>query len=210
MNLLETGLPKELGGVPIYPDFRNMIRFELALQDERLTDAQKLSVGLGQLFERLPGTPEEALRLLLWFYFRGSPPAEEAPGAAKPAAPARAFDFEQDGGRIYAAFLQAYGIDLVQVEFLHWWAFLELLENLPDSTAMGQIMVWRTLELEHIRDKHQRAHYAALKARYALKGRRPQALTAAEAARRSKERVARRFRQAQQETGAQQKEGDDN
>lgn len=208
MNLLETGLPQELGGVPIYPDFRNMIRFELALQDDTLTAAQKLSVGLSQLFEQLPGTPEEALQLLLWFYFRGGPPAEHTSGEDTPAAPVRAFDFEQDGGRIYAAFLQAYGIDLVRVECLHWWAFLELLENLPESTAMGQIMVWRTLELDKIRDKHQRAHYAALKAHYALKGRREAPLSAAEAARRSKERTARRFKEAR-EKEAELKEGDD-
>lgn len=201
MNLLETGLPEQLGGVPIYPDFRNMIRFELALQDESLNDWQKLSVGLNQLFEELPGSTEEALRLLLWFYFRGSPPDAQAPGGGGTAAPARAFDFEQDGGRIYAAFLQAYGIDLVKVEYLHWWAFLALLENLPEETAMGQIMTWRTMDLEGMKDKSQRAYYAGLKARYGLKGRQEALVTADEAARRGRERVRQRFREAQKQAG---------
>ena len=54
-----------------------MIRFELALRDESLTDWQKLSVGLSQLFEELPGDSAQALQLLLWFYFRGQPPEEK-------------------------------------------------------------------------------------------------------------------------------------
>lgn len=201
MNLLlETGLPEELGGVAIYPDFRNMIRFELALRDESLTDWQKLSVGLSQLFEELPGDSAQALQLLLWFYFRGQPPEEKEGGIPAPAE--RAFDFEQGAGRIYAAFLQAYGMDLVRVEYLHWWAFLALLENLPEETAMGQVMAWRTMELNGIKDKRQRAHYAALKARYALKTPCGAAapVSADEAARRRREQVAHRFRQAQEHT----------
>lgn len=201
MNLLlETGLPEELGGVAIYPDFRNMIRFELALRDESLTDWQKLSVGLSQLFEELPGDSAQALQLLLWFYFRGQPPEEKEGGIPDPAE--RAFDFEQDAGRIYAAFLQAYGMDLVRVEYLHWWAFLALLENLPEETAMGQVMAWRTMELNGIKDKRQRAHYAALKARYTLKTPCGAAtpVSADEAALRRREQVAYRFRQAQEHT----------
>ena len=41
--LLDGGLPEEIGGYPIYPDFRNMIQFERALADEKLPDAAKRS-----------------------------------------------------------------------------------------------------------------------------------------------------------------------
>ena len=43
--LLDGGLPEEIGGYPIYPDFRNMIQFERALADEKLPDAAKVYAG---------------------------------------------------------------------------------------------------------------------------------------------------------------------
>lgn len=139
--LLEDGLPETLEGVPIYADFRNMVRFELILQDQGLSDAQKARLGLAQLFAELPpGGAEHAVSLLMWFYLGGKPPAGD--GADGPARrPERAYDFEQDSGRIYAAFLQAYGINLATVAFLHWWEFLALLEGLPESTAMALSLI---------------------------------------------------------------------
>lgn len=38
MTLLENGLPDTIDGVPIYADFRNMIRFEQILDDGELDD----------------------------------------------------------------------------------------------------------------------------------------------------------------------------
>lgn len=68
---------------------------------------------------------------------------------------------------------------------------------------MGRIMAWRTMELEGIKDKHQRAYYAALKARYALKAAcGAAAVPADEAAHRRREQVAHRFRQAQEHAAA--------
>lgn len=44
----------------------------------------------------------------------------------------RAYDltYDADASCIYAAFRQAYHIDLIEIPYLHWWAFLALLENL--------------------------------------------------------------------------------
>ena len=103
------------------------------------------------------------MQALLWFYLRG-----KGPETGERKAAARAYDFEQDAGRIYAAFLAIYGMDLTQVDYLHWWAFMALLEALPDTTQMGQIMAWRTMDLDGIKDKATRAHYAELKRRYAV------------------------------------------
>ena len=137
--LLENGLPEELDGVPIYADFRNMIRFELILQDESLSEAEKARFGLMQLFGELPpGGAQRGIELLMWFYLGGKAPEDQADGKVR--RPERAYDFEKDAGRIYAAFLQAYGLSLTTVDFLHWWEFLALLEGLPEDTAMSQVM----------------------------------------------------------------------
>ena len=52
--LLEGGLPETIDGVPIYADYRNMIRFEQILDDDGLTDVQKTMLGVSQLFDELP------------------------------------------------------------------------------------------------------------------------------------------------------------
>ena len=47
---------------------------------------------------------------------------------------------------IYAAFLGQYGIDLVDIDELHWHKFLALLRGLNDSTLLHQVMQYRCYE----------------------------------------------------------------
>ena len=48
-------------------------------------------------------------------------------------------DYDIDADYIYAAFMQGYGIDLME-EGLHWHKFLALWAALPDDTAMSKII----------------------------------------------------------------------
>lgn len=52
-------------------------------------------------------------------------------------------DYELDSDLIYSAFLGQYGIDLVDIEELHWWKFLALIKGLNDSTRLKEIMGYR-------------------------------------------------------------------
>lgn len=56
----------------------------------------------------------------------------------------RAVDFVWDGEYIVASFMQAYGIDLTTVEYMHWHVFKALLYGLPEDTVMSKIMSYRT------------------------------------------------------------------
>lgn len=191
--LLENSLPDSIDGVPIYPDFRNMIRFEQILEDATLTDEQKALLAVSQLFDRLPpGGITRAAERLQWFYSRGKTPDAEG----KKGRQARAWDLSADAGCIYAAFLQAYGIDLVRVPFLHWWAFLELLENLPEHTLMAQKMQLRTMDLAEIKDAKLRERYKKLQLQAALP---PRAGRKDKAAETLAERVQRRHAEAKQQ-----------
>lgn len=51
-------------------------------------------------------------------------------------------DFDVDGGRIYSAFMQQYGINLLHTD-MHWYEFLALLENISDETLLGKVMGYR-------------------------------------------------------------------
>lgn len=193
--LLEGGLPDAIDGVAIYPDYRNMIRLEQILADDRLTDYEKTALGVHQLFEELPtGGILRAVERLEWFYLRGRT-REDA--AAKRAGNGRqAYDLTYDAACIYAGFRQAYGIDLIQAPFLHWWAFLALLENLPEETVMAQKMQLRTMDLRNIKEAKMRERYRELQKQVAL----PRKAAARSGQVESMaDRVKRRYAEAQKE-----------
>ncbi len=51
-------------------------------------------------------------------------------------------DWDLDADLIYAAFMQAYGIDLIEAD-MHWHKFLALFSALPEETLMVKIMSYR-------------------------------------------------------------------
>lgn len=63
------------------------------------------------------------------------------------------FDFTFDAERIYAAFWQAYGIDLCDcADELHFWRFMALLRNLPRETEFMQAVGLRMTDTSRIED----------------------------------------------------------
>lgn len=54
-------------------------------------------------------------------------------------------DWDIDADYIYAAFLQAYGIDLLEAD-MHWHKFLALFRALPGDTQMCRIMECRAYD----------------------------------------------------------------
>lgn len=190
--LLENGLPEEIDGYKLYTDFRNMIRLEIILDDDSLSEYEKVYLGLSQLFEQIPSDVNYAIDRLMWFYSCGT---EKKQSDGREKSGDRAYDFNVDAPHIYAAFYYAYGIDLIRVEYMHWWQFASLLAGLPEDTHMAKLMQYRTMDLSDIEDKGQHKFYAAMKKKYALK-KKTVALTAEEAAEQYKAKIARRFAQA--------------
>ncbi|MEG1012193.1 MAG: bacteriophage Gp15 family protein [Ruthenibacterium sp.] len=194
--VLEDGLPEQWDGLPIYADYRNMVRFEQALCDDTLSPPQKISIGVRQLFDTEPRDAQQAAAMmdyLLWFYQCGRNPSENRAGQSQNAE--RAYDFAQDAPCMLAAFWQSYGIDLAGVPFLHWWKFVALLEHLPEDTRMAQLMGYRTMDTSQIKDTAQRRHYEELKRRFALTTV-TRLKSVEELNAQTRERVQRRFAQA--------------
>lgn len=107
------------------------------LQDTFLDDYQKASVCVDLLYKRIKKchTPRQTLQLFEAYFDQIV--KEENRGKAE----TKAFDFVQDAPLIYAAFWQAYGIDLhKQKGKLHWRQFVALFCGLPDHTRIMQII----------------------------------------------------------------------
>lgn len=89
-----------------------------------------------------------------WLLIRGRPrnkvtalnAAYDALIEPKKADGPKTFDFVQDAPLIYAAFMQAYGIDLFQ-QRIHWWRFINLLNALPSDTRFVEVVSIRAKPL---------------------------------------------------------------
>lgn len=193
--LLLDGLPEEYEGIPISADFRNMIQVDLILHDPAINETEKTIAALYQLYPDLPGDIHKAVEGLVWFYTRGDAVGDGKDSGTKKATK-KAFDFEQDTNLIYAAFYATYGISLTTVDFLHWWEFMALLEGLPETTLLQRVIYWRTVDVNGL-PKHEKKHVLKMRKTFALKGQEKPALDIEELNQQTKDRVARRFAEAE-------------
>ena len=177
-NFLVDRLPDTVmvGGVEvsIQTDFRTGIRFTLLMQDDTLNKSVRIELMLAAYYGRNASGGvlrnwQEAIGQALWFYKSGRP---ERPRAQRSdddnTQDGKSYDFEYDGSLIYAAFREQYGIDLLDIEYLHWWKFKALFAALSDATEFIKVVGYRSIELTDKMTSEDRARYSRLKKIYAL------------------------------------------
>lgn len=201
MSLLTDGLPNKLLGVPVRTDFRVMLRLEQLMQDEELPEQLRYAGALDLFYAEPVADVQAAWDKLWWFYHGGeaviSRQRKESGGAGKNKP--RLCDFEQDAELIFAAFLGQYGIDLVEIEYLHWWKFRALFQNLDEQQQISRIMGWRGADTKNM-SKRQAAEYKRLKRYWALEKTGARAMTLAERDQMMKAEVDRMFAKARDMT----------
>lgn len=152
-------------------DFRDIVELEEILSSEELTDAERGEQALNLFYGCIPDDVETAVEKLCWFMQCGE---KERPHRGR-RQPARddfrqqaAYSFIHDAGLIYAAFMAQYGIDLTDIEYLHWWKFKAMFESLGKDTLMKEVMHCRAVEIDPKMPQAQKDYYNAMKQRYAL------------------------------------------
>lgn len=66
------------------------------------------------------------------------------------------FSYTFDGPYILSAFMHDYGIDLMDVEYMHWWKFRMLFDGLSEKNEIKQRIYYRSVDLSTIKDKEER------------------------------------------------------
>ena len=61
-------------------------------------------------------------------------------------------DFEQDEEYIRTSIRTDYGINLNELEYLHWWEYNELIHGLTESCIMSKIIAIRTMDESEYKD----------------------------------------------------------
>ena len=154
--------------------FRESIIFTLMMQDDSLTDEEKILGALKLYYPIIPKDTEKALEKIYWFYSKGN--IEEDNKKVKQGKRIfkrnnkKAYDFEVDSDLIFTAFMSQYNINLNK-ENLHWWEFLALFNSLNDDNEIVKIMNYRTIDLTSIEDKKERKMYSDLQKYYSLEDR---------------------------------------
>lgn len=177
LNLLMDILPEyvNIDGEEYFIDtnFRNGIIFEkIAFSDIPIKNkvAQLLPIFYT---EQMPRNTTVAMETIIGFYSCGVETKKDtAPQRRKNGnvvlKPKMIYDYFHDAPYIYAAFLGNYGIDLNDIEYLHWWKFHALFRGLPSSAKIVEIMSYRGTDLGRIKSKSEQERIARMKEIYAL------------------------------------------
>lgn len=166
-NILLDILPQHTStGLAIRTDFRESIKFELLMQDNKLNEVDKLAIALNLYYYEEPQDIEQAIKEILWFYRCGKEIKTSQKKEIKKQKQIYSYEFDAD--YIYSAFMQQYKIDLNRIKYMHWWKFKALFEGLTEETQIVKIMGYRAMDLSQIKDKEEKKRYKKLQKLYAL------------------------------------------
>ena len=177
LNLLMDILPEyvTIGGEEYFIDtnFRAGIIFEkIAFSDMKKED--KVSQLLQVFYtDKIPRDITTAVDKIIKLYSCGVDTKKKTPEKRRKNGnvelkPKMIYDYFHDAPYIYAAFLGNYGIDLNDIDYLHWWKFHALFRGLPSSAKIVEIMGYRGTDLSRIKSKSEQERIARMKEIYAL------------------------------------------
>lgn len=135
------------------------------MHDATIPEATKVMLALDLWFEDRPRGVDlgEVIDAMLDFYRCGKPEGV-SDGDTR-----RLFDYAHDYDLIFAAFLGAYGIDLLDPDVrLHWWRFRAMLAALPEDCQFMRVVGYRAAKITPDTPKEQRQFLQKMKRLHAL------------------------------------------
>lgn len=185
MNSLYEAFPTSVDvlGVdyPIITDFREWIKFIDMAEDDEMPLEIKLQYMMQYFTEEIPRDLQAAIQALRNFLLanelfdsikqtsltqEGADSSKE--NDAESTNHVRAYDYTIDQGYIIQAFLEIYHIDLLEIEYMHWWKFRLLFEHLPEEAAMKKLIYYRTVNLNSISDANERKRIKKIRKQVAI------------------------------------------
>lgn len=177
INMLKDELPKSVRingkAYPIAYGFKESVQIEIYMFSD-MGDEEKLLRSLNIFYKNnIPSDINQAMEQLLWFYNCGKTERkiEEQKTEKRPKKQQRrAYCFETDASRIYAAFRSQYSVNLNEMNSneLHWWEFMAMFESLSEDLLISRIMYYRTADLSGM-GKNQKAFIKRMRSLYEIK-----------------------------------------
>lgn len=138
---------------PIYTDFRDWIELQ-EMVSNHVADVLLMQYILTLFMDTVPENLEEAIQSIALF-LAGNVDIRATSKPSKKKGK-NVFSFTYDAPFIIGAFLESYGIDLLSIEYMHWWKFKALLEGLNSKCELNQRIAIRATKVSTIKDKEER------------------------------------------------------
>lgn len=161
-------------GYQLLTDFREWIRFADMIHDTEINEYDKVRM-LTLWFKNAPSrmTAEMVNALFDFYYASDLEPdtdyekddddtAEDA--VIKPSV----FDWRIDSRYIIGDFRHYYDMNLLSIEYLHWWEFRCLFAALPDDSQCQKRMAYRSIDLGSIKNDQERNRIARIQRSIAI------------------------------------------
>lgn len=169
MNLFYEDYPKTITvanvEIPIVTDFREYVKLMDMLKDDSLSASEKIFF-LNQYFLEPPSNFSDAMNSLTDFVImkaRNETTEETAPEIEESGNKKEVYSFEYDYPFIFSAFLGEYGINIRTIPHMHWWEFKLLFDGLPEKTEIKQRIMYRSIDLNSIKDQKERERIQKIK-----------------------------------------------
>lgn len=157
MNLFYEELPMSVmvhgKTVRIRTDFRDYIRLLDMLKDKDVKPMDKLLILREYFLDDIEITQFsiDALCDFMSADFSDREASQTGTGRWK-----NLFSFSIDYPYILSAFLRDYGIDLIDIKYLHWWKFRMLFDGLSEDNEIKKRIMYRGMNLNEIKDPEER------------------------------------------------------
>lgn len=163
-NVMLDPLPSDWNGYQIDSDFRSGIQICMALEDQSLSDMEKLAASAELLFPLIQPEIQDIQEAVEWFLSGWN--LDNIQKSNKSNDTVRILDFNIDQWRIYSAFKHQYGIDLNTAE-IHYWQFMGLLTTLEEC-AFTRVIDIRQKKTKNKMSKEEKEAILKAKKIYSL------------------------------------------
>lgn len=170
VNRLSDMLESRVGKIEFNTDFRISIMFELLMQDDTISEQNKIIQALRLYYPSLEQITDlnKAIEDMIWFYRCGKELANSNKKGKNAKQRKQIYSYEFDDDYIFSSFMQQYKIDLQEIKYLHWWKFKAMFEGLSENTKIVEIMGYRAMDISKIKDKEEKKRYKNLQEVYSL------------------------------------------
>ena len=163
MNLFYEDYPKSIlvdgEEIQIITDFRSYIQLFDMLKDDSINSVEKAMVIREYFKTDLPNFSNAIDALLDFVTMEEIPKCSVYMNGKNEDDDVRKkelYSFSIDYPFIFSAFLQEYGINIRTIKYMHWWEFRMLFDGLSDNTEIKKRIMYRSMDLNEIRDKAER------------------------------------------------------
>lgn len=151
----------------INTDFRVGMRAETVLMDASRPEELKVMELIRMYFPKVPPLEhmKEIADSIVWFYTGKEKTKDRKRYEGEEN---RCFSFDFDSELVFSAFYQQYGIDLSEIEYMHWWKFKAMFMSLSEDTKLVKVIQYRATKITQKMPKETADFYRKMKKLYAL------------------------------------------